>query len=158
MTDAPTRPDADWRNRGIRRIRASERSSDTPETMGMNREVAISGARTGSSALWAGTNRIMPNSMTGPHHHGPLESVIYVISGTAHMRWGDRLEFITEAKAGDFFLVPALRAAPGDQRFIHGGSALRAGAQRNGGGGGEPARPGAGRDAGVDRARLGAPP
>jgi uncharacterized RmlC-like cupin family protein len=35
-----------------------------------------------------------------------LESVIYIISGTAHMRWGDRLEFITEARAGDFFLVP----------------------------------------------------
>jgi uncharacterized RmlC-like cupin family protein len=106
MTDAPETVKADWRSRGIRRIRAAERSSDTPETMGMNREVAISGARTGSVALWAGTNRIMPNSMTGPHHHGPLESVIYVISGVAHMRWGDRLEFITEAKAGDFFLVP----------------------------------------------------
>jgi uncharacterized RmlC-like cupin family protein len=72
----------------------------------MNREVAISGARTGSVALWAGTNRIEPNARTGAHHHGALESVIYIISGTAHMRWGDRLEFITEARAGDFFLVP----------------------------------------------------
>jgi len=35
-----------------------------------------------------------------------LESVIYTISGTAHMRWGDRREFIIAARAGDFFLVP----------------------------------------------------
>ncbi len=96
----------DWRTAGIRRVRAAAKSADTPETLGMNREVAISGARTGSVALWAGTNRIRAASMTGPHHHGPLESVIYVISGTAHMRWGDRLEFITAAGPGDFFLVP----------------------------------------------------
>jgi uncharacterized RmlC-like cupin family protein len=96
----------DWRSRGIKHVRANAKSSDTPETLGMNREVAISGARTGSVALWAGTNRIEPNARTGAHHHGALESVIYIISGTAHMRWGDRLEFITEARAGDFFLVP----------------------------------------------------
>ncbi len=96
----------DWRTRGIKHVRASAKSADTPETLGMNREVAISGARSGSVALWAGTNRIEPNARTGAHHHGALESVIYIISGTAHMRWGDRLEFITEARAGDFFLVP----------------------------------------------------
>ena len=96
----------DWRTRGIKHVRASAKSSSTPETLGMNSEVAISGARSGSVALWAGTNRIEPNARTGAHHHGALESVIYIISGTAHMRWGDRLEFITEARAGDFFLVP----------------------------------------------------
>ncbi|WP_426960131.1 cupin domain-containing protein [Muricoccus radiodurans] len=96
----------DWRTQGIRHVPAAQKSCDTPETLGMNRQVAISGSRTGSSALWAGTNRIEPSAKTGPHHHGGLESVIYVISGTAHMRWGDKLEFITEAKAGDFFLVP----------------------------------------------------
>ncbi len=104
MPDNLTR--TDWRTAGIKRVRASDKSGDTPETLGMNREVAISGARNGSVALWAGTNRIEPSSRTGAHHHGPLESVIYIISGTAHMRWGDRLEFITEARAGDFFLVP----------------------------------------------------
>ena len=52
----------DWRSRGIKHVRASEKSSSTPETLGMNREVAISGARSGSVALWAGTNRIEPNS------------------------------------------------------------------------------------------------
>ena len=96
----------DWRTRGIRVVRGNQKSCDTPETLGMNREVAISGSRTGSTALWAGTNRIEPGAATGPHHHGHLESVIFVIRGEALMRWGERLEFITKAGPGDFLLVP----------------------------------------------------
>ena len=96
----------DWRTRGIRVVRGTQKSCDTPETLGMNREVAISGSRTGSTALWAGTNRIEPGAATGPHHHGHLESVILVIRGEALMRWGERLEFITKAGPGDFLLVP----------------------------------------------------
>ena len=92
----------DWRTSGIRVVRADQKSHDTPETLGMNREVAISASRTGSTKLWAGTNRIEPGSATGPHHHGPLESVIFVIRGEALMRWGERLEYITKAGPGDF--------------------------------------------------------
>ena len=43
---------------------------------------------------------------TGAHHHGPVESVIYVVSGRARMRWGDRLEFVADAGPGDFIYVP----------------------------------------------------
>jgi uncharacterized RmlC-like cupin family protein len=32
--------------------------------------------------------------------------VIYVISGRARMRWGDRLEFAADAGPGDFIFVP----------------------------------------------------
>ena len=96
-----------WRDGGIRVVRVSDRSSDTPETAGMNRQVAISGCRTGSRRLWAGTNRIEGGAQTGPHHHGELDSIIYVVHGRALMRWGDRLEFITEAGPGDFLYVPA---------------------------------------------------
>ena len=35
-----------------------------------------------------------------------MESVIYVVSGRARMRWGDRLEFVAEAGPGDFIYVP----------------------------------------------------
>ena len=35
-------------------------------------------------------------------HHGPVESVIYVVSGKARMRWGDKLEVMAEAGPGDF--------------------------------------------------------
>lgn len=96
----------DWKTQGIRVIAMQSRDADTPETKGMNRQVAISGKRTGSSALWAGTNHIRPGEITGAHHHGALESIIYVVSGTALMRWGERLEYITKAHAGSFLLVP----------------------------------------------------
>jgi len=105
-TEATPSKQTDWRTHGIRVVRSSEKSCDTPETLGMNREVAISGSRTGSTHLWAGTNRIEPGASTGPHHHGALESIIYVIRGQALMRWGNRLEWITKAGPGDFLLVP----------------------------------------------------
>ena len=35
---------------------------------------------------------IHPNAKTGAHHHGPVESVIYVVKGRARMRWGERLD------------------------------------------------------------------
>ncbi|MGD0825609.1 MAG: cupin domain-containing protein, partial [Terriglobales bacterium] len=41
-----------------------------------------------------------------PHHHGELETVIYVVRGRARFRWGDRLEFVDEAGPGDFVYVP----------------------------------------------------
>ncbi len=32
--------------------------------------------------------------------------MIYVVSGRARMRWGERLEFVAEAGPGDFIYVP----------------------------------------------------
>src|SRR5262249_9843111 len=63
-------------------------------------------ARAGAEKLWAGTVEIHPKAKTGAHHHGPVESVIYVVSGRARMSWGDRLEFVAEAGPGDFICVP----------------------------------------------------
>jgi uncharacterized RmlC-like cupin family protein len=56
--------------------------------------------------LWAGTVTIRPNAKTGAHHHGDLESVIFVVKGRARMRWGENLEYVAEAGAGDFIYVP----------------------------------------------------
>src|SRR5687767_826704 len=72
----------------------------------MHRAAAITYARCGAEKLWAGTVVIHPNAKTGAHHHGPVESVIYVVSGKARMRWGERLEFVAEAGPGDFIHVP----------------------------------------------------
>ena len=49
---------------------------------------------------------IHANAKTGAHHHGSLESVIYVVKGRARMRWGEHLEFTAEAGPGDFIYVP----------------------------------------------------
>jgi uncharacterized RmlC-like cupin family protein len=72
----------------------------------MSRTTAINFARVGAEKLWAGTVTIHPGAKTGAHHHGELESVIYVLKGKARMRWGDHLEFTAEAGPGDFIYVP----------------------------------------------------
>jgi uncharacterized RmlC-like cupin family protein len=72
----------------------------------MQRRAAITTELTGATNLWAGTVTIDANAKTGAHHHGDLESVIYVVNGVARLRWGDRLEFVAEASAGDFIYVP----------------------------------------------------
>ena len=56
--------------------------------------------------LWAGTVVVHPNAKTGPHHHGELETVIYIVRGRARFRWGEQLELVDEAGPGDFVYVP----------------------------------------------------
>jgi uncharacterized RmlC-like cupin family protein len=96
----------DWRTSGVRVVRGDELDINTPQTPGMTRAAAITTARTGAEKLWAGTVIIEPDAKTGPHHHGPVESVIYVVSGRARMRWGERLEYVAEAGPGDFIYIP----------------------------------------------------
>jgi uncharacterized RmlC-like cupin family protein len=103
---AVERVGSDWRLHGVRVVHADELDANTPQTPGMNRAAAINAARAGAEKLWAGTVVIHPDAKTGAHHHGALESVIYVVSGRARMRWGERLEFVAEAGPGDFIYVP----------------------------------------------------
>jgi len=102
----PIPSEVNWRERGVRIVHGKDLDPNTPQTPGMTRAVAVNYARAGARKLWAGTVTIHPNAKTGAHHHGALESVIYVVSGRARMRWGDRLEFVAEAEAGDFIYVP----------------------------------------------------
>jgi len=77
-----------WKHDGVRVVHSNELDINTPQTPGMNRAAAITHARAGAEKLWAGTVVIHPKAKTGAHHHGPVESVIYVVSGKARMRWG----------------------------------------------------------------------
>ncbi len=95
-----------WRTDGVRVIPAGELDPNTAQTPGMNRAAAINFARVGAEKLWAGTVHIHAGAKTGAHHHGALESVIYVVKGRARMRWGEALEFVAEAGPGDFIYVP----------------------------------------------------
>ncbi len=95
-----------WKEHGIKIVRAGTFDSNTPQTAGMTREAAITHARTGATKLWAGTVVVQPDAKTGPHHHGELETVLYIVRGRARMRWGDSLEFSDEAGPGDFIYVP----------------------------------------------------
>src|SRR6516162_4416094 len=96
----------DWRHHGVKIISGGKLDLNTPQTLGMTRAAAINRAMAGANKLWAGTVNIHPNAKTAPHHHGELESIIYIINGRARMRWGERLEFVAEAGPGDFIFVP----------------------------------------------------
>ena len=98
--------ESNWKTDGVRVIPGDSLDTNTPQTPGMNRAAAINFARAGAQKLWAGTVHIHPDAKTGAHHHGALESVIYVLRGRARMRWGNALEFVAEAGPGDFIFVP----------------------------------------------------
>ena len=104
MTDKHEAPR--WKFDGVRVVKSTELDINTAQTPGMNRAAAITNARTGAEKLWAGTVVIHPKAKTGAHHHGAVESVIYVVKGRARMRWGDQLQFMAEAGPGDFIYVP----------------------------------------------------
>jgi uncharacterized RmlC-like cupin family protein len=99
-------PSSDWQHHGIRIVRSNELDHNTPQTPGMTRAAAITYARAGAQKLWAGTVVVQPNVRTGPHHHGELETVIYIVRGRARFRWGNLLEYVAEAGPGDFIYVP----------------------------------------------------
>ena len=96
----------DWREHGVKVIPDNALDPNTAQTPGMNRATAIDNARAGAEKICAGTVTINANAKTGAHHHGDLESIIYVVKGKARMRWGENLEFTAEAGPGDFIFVP----------------------------------------------------
>ena len=89
---------------GLRIVRSGELDSNTPQTPGMTRAEAISYARVGAQKLWAGTVVVHPNAKTGPHHHGELETVIYIVRGRARFRAGEEDR---EVSAGSVLFVAA---------------------------------------------------
>ena len=95
-----------WRTNGVRIIRPEQFDSNIAQTSGLHRVAAVTMANTGATKLWAGAFTVDAKAKTGPHHHGDLETVIYVLNGVARLRWGERLEFEAEAAAGDFIYVP----------------------------------------------------
>jgi len=96
----------DWREHGVQVVKGTEMHIAAQQTEGMTRAEAISNATAGAEKLWAGSATLHPDAKSGPHHHGELESVIYVVSGESRTRWGDKLEFVMDAGPGDFIFVP----------------------------------------------------
>lgn len=91
---------------GVRVIKPHQFDSNTPQTAGMQRVAAVSQALAGSQGIWAGVTVVAPQVVSGVHHHGALETVIYVVSGQGQIRWGDRMEFVEDVEPGDFIYVP----------------------------------------------------
>jgi uncharacterized RmlC-like cupin family protein len=84
---------------GVRLI-APEDRSDGPATPGMIREEAVS-----TDGMWAGLVRTAPGMVSGWHHHGAYESMIYILSGALRMEFGSGGRHVLEARPGDFLYV-----------------------------------------------------
>src|SRR6202046_4132423 len=119
MSNTEPNAETDWKRHGIRIIRSNELDEDTAQTCGMTRAEAISHARVGAQKLWAGTVVVHPNAKTGAHHHGDLESVIYIVLGRAWLivwcgwgggvgwfGWGGCVWFVGGAGGVFFFSFP----------------------------------------------------
>jgi hypothetical protein len=76
----------DWAKHGVKIVHSDELDLNTPQTSDMTRAAAITHARAGASKLWAGTMAVQPDAKTGPHHHGELETVLYLVKGRIRMR------------------------------------------------------------------------
>jgi len=90
----------------IRVIKPQQFDANTPQTPGMQRIAAVSKQLAGSQGLWAGVAIVAPTVAGAIHHHGAAETIIYVVSGHARMRWGERMQFEEDVEPGDFIYVP----------------------------------------------------
>ena len=88
-------------------VRPDQFSAGTSQTPGSQRLAAISHDLGITSALWGGTFLVEPGAQTGIHHHGPQETIAYVLAGESFIQWGERGEHSMTARAGDFLHVPA---------------------------------------------------
>jgi uncharacterized RmlC-like cupin family protein len=89
----------------LRIIRAGDRRPDVASGA-MVREAAISQGIVGAERIWVGYVELPAGLASAPHHHGDCESAIYIISGQARFRTGDRYEVEEVASPGDFVWVP----------------------------------------------------
>src|SRR5256885_9204490 len=90
----------------VRVIKPGQVDGRRPQTDGMRRRAAVSHALVGSDALWAGVMLADPGTASSVHHHGPQETVVYVLSGPSRVRWGTRLEHEVDLEPGDFVFIP----------------------------------------------------
>ncbi|MEU6141812.1 cupin domain-containing protein [Streptomyces sp. NPDC047081] len=72
-----------------------------PSTPGMDRQEAFA-----TEGTWSGFVRTEAGAVSGWHHHGEYESVIYVLTGSLRMEFGPDGSRIVDAGPGDFVYVP----------------------------------------------------
>ena len=72
-----------------------------PPTPGMERQQAFV-----TDGTWSGFVRTEPGMVSGWHHHGQYETVIYVLTGALTMEFGPNGSKIVKAGPGDFVYVP----------------------------------------------------
>ena len=106
MTTSAEHVRASLRTR-VHHVKASEVSSETAQTQGMQRFAAISGASVGSERIWMGETNVAPETASDNHHHGESETAIFVRKGNPEFVFHDgakEVRIVTEP--GDYVFVP----------------------------------------------------
>jgi uncharacterized RmlC-like cupin family protein len=57
--------------------------------------------------LWAGLTTTEPGLVSGWHHHGGHDTIVYVISGSVGIEFGQGGRQAVRASAGDFLVIPS---------------------------------------------------
>jgi uncharacterized RmlC-like cupin family protein len=77
---------------------------DTPR--GVVGGAEISQTTADAHNIFMGRFRVPAGAQSRPHYHENCESAVYMLSGTLHIRWGDRLEQELALEPGDMLYVP----------------------------------------------------
>jgi len=57
--------------------------------------------------LWAGLTTTEPGLVSGWHHHGGHDTIVYVISGSVAIEFGEGGRQAVQGGAGDFLVIPS---------------------------------------------------
>ncbi len=91
----------------VHHVRASELSTGTAQTEGMQRFAAISGTSVGSEDIWMGETHVSPATVSDNHHHGESETAIFIRSGNPEFVFHDGVGEVRIATVpGDYVFVP----------------------------------------------------
>lgn len=90
-----------WRD-AVRVMREASLDAATQVPSAKGRATAFEFAGTGGAQTWIGKAALKPSGIIVAHHHGRHEVVLFIIVGNLEIRWGERLEYLTEASPGDF--------------------------------------------------------
>ena len=96
---------ANWRDHGVRVLRRDAIDRGDAQSLAAHRIATLTHAPPGVDTLAAHSLELAPDTTQPAHHHGPLETIICIISGQAVIRWGEHLEYFCSAGPGDLVIA-----------------------------------------------------
>ena len=76
--------------------------ANTDSQHGILREEAFA-----KPGLWAGRSTTEPGVTSGWHHHGEADTIVYVLSGTVVIEFGEEGSDVVDASEGEFLVIPS---------------------------------------------------
>jgi uncharacterized RmlC-like cupin family protein len=86
-------------------VRVLRAAADAEAKQGLLYRYAVSAESVGARGLCMHLGTIPPGAAADPHLHVGHETAIYVLEGSARMRYGAELEHEVEVSAGDFLYI-----------------------------------------------------